>query len=155
MKLMLGLLGAGVAWVTAGVFFVQETAFQLSAKRATATVEQVTASTGTCGSQRARHACTTFRARLNFYAESSRGGAQRYSLETSAGSVRGQDRATTSATLRVGERVEVLYEPDDPTAAVLNTADDLHKKSRAAGLVGIVALVASVAPTRRRHGLLS
>lgn len=154
MKLMIGLIGAGLAWLVAAAFYVQETAFQLTATRATATVDLVEGTNGSCGSRKHRYDCTRFDANLSFVARSSSGDTQYYRITVDAGSDRGRDRSISLADLRVGDKVEVLYDADDPAAAIVNTSDELHQKSRGAALFGIVSLVAGVAPSRRRRYIL-
>lgn len=101
----------GLAFAAGSLYFAQQSLdlFQ-DGITAQGSVARVESHSGTCGSGSSKHPCTKYR-RLVSFTDSA--GEDHEFLD--------KNTSNSSSAYRVGQRVEVLYMPDDPQNATINT----------------------------------
>lgn len=110
---------SGLIFIACLYFIFDRLIFLQSAERVNGSVESLSSSNGRCGGGRRRRSypCTRFNARVRFTTSA----GQPSAVQLSAGSARGHDVSTASASRRVGQAVPIVYDPKSPTRAYEDT----------------------------------
>lgn len=112
-------------WIAVGLllplvyFLYDRIDFVWSSKTVMSTVEDVRAHNDVCGGKR-KYACTKYDAKLVYLVND-----VDYRIEVEAGRERGRNQPLSMADHRVGEAVQVAYDPRKPTRAYRNTWWDI------------------------------
>jgi hypothetical protein len=134
---------AGLVLTVASLTLVGYRAWQLSqAAWVDGRVQQVTARNERCGTK-PRRPCTEFTADVSYDV-----GGRTYWLDEPAGSARDHDQPIARASLRVGDRVEVAYDPEEPGDHYNGGWHVVPVVAMMAGLGGIVLVVIGVKQPR-------
>jgi hypothetical protein len=103
-----------------GYFLIDRTQFVLTAQGTMGTIQGVTATNTRCGRKASKHNCTKFNATLKYEVNGSP-----YWLEVTAGKARGHDQPKTLADYRIGDSVQVAYDPNNPNRGYRNALWDI------------------------------
>lgn len=100
-------------------FLVDRIDFVWSSKTVMGNVEDVRAYNDVCGGKR-KYSCTKYQARLAYRVDD-----VNYRLDVEAGRERGRDQPLNLADHRVGQAVQVAYDPSKPSRAYRDTWWDI------------------------------
>jgi hypothetical protein len=138
---------AGIVGVVGIGLGVERAWFVLTADRANGVIVGIEGTDSRCGGKHSHHDCTEFAAKVRFEPE---GKGSSYT-SVSAGSATGHGASASMATRKVGEKLFVLYDGDDPSQACEDTPMAIWRWPLGAfGLSGALALSSLFEPRRRR-----
>ena len=138
---------SGVCLLIALWLVVDRTMFLRSAEETTGTVVELSGRNDRCGRRKARYSCTKFSAHVEYETQS----GSTHTLQISAGSARGHNQPASSARVRKGGPVSVVYAPDQPTRAYENTLFGVWGVPLLAGFAQIATFLGSLVEGRKRR----
>ncbi len=131
-----------VAW-----FVMDRIIFLRTAEKTVGKVTHISFVDNRCGGRKRRHRCTRFTAHVQYVPLAGR----LYNMNVSAGDVRGHGQPISRASLQVGSRVVVVYDPKNPAKAYEDSLFGVWGAPLMAFFAQIASLITSLTEPRRRN----
>lgn len=127
---------------------IERTLFVLGSAASEGKVARIDSENSRCGSKKSRYDCTVFSAMVQYAIPS---GAI-LAIRVGAGSTRGNNQPSSSASRSIGDRVGVLYSEKNPVKAYENTIFGVWGAPLIAVGAQIATMLGSLTEGRRRRG---